>query len=95
MKTILRHAFNNGIFVKAYAPFLKPGEVTDCPAIIESNREDGLYHSYKGEATIEYNSADAFPVRLDNGQETFVSVGIVKAAHWSLDDELHPKEQTR
>jgi len=93
MKTILRHSFGNGIYATAYAPFLTAGQITECPALIESNREDGLYHRYKGEATIEYDSAHAFLARLDNGKETFVSIGTVKAAHWSLDDELHEKEQ--
>ncbi len=92
MTTILRHSFDNGIFVRAYAPFLKPGQVTDCPALIESNSENGLYHRYRGKATVEYNSADAFLARLDNGEESFLSIGIVISAHWNLDDRLGPGE---
>lgn len=93
MKTILRHTFNNGISVRAYAPFLEPGQVLECPAIITSNRGDGTFHDYKGEATIGYDSAHSFLARLDNGKETFISIGIVGAAHWNEKDRIDPKEQ--
>lgn len=96
MKTILRYTFDNGIRVRAYAPFLEPGQVLQCPAVITSNRNDeGLYKDYKGKAEIGYDSANSFLARLDNGKETFISIGIVGAAFWNEKDRIDPKEQGR
>lgn len=92
MTTILRHTFADHTFITAYAPFLKPGQVTDCPALINAIGEGQGYHRYRGKATVEYNSANAFLARLDNGKETFMSIGIVISAHWNLDDKLGPGE---
>ena len=96
MKTILRHTFNSGVSVRAYAPFLELGQVLECEAVITSNRNDeGFYRDYRGKATVGYDASNAFLARLDNGKETFLSIGIVGACHWNEKDRIDQEEQGR